>query len=87
MAIATQDPAQPGAGTHQHRARLPGPQQLRVHRVRHGSHAVGDGYRFIQAVSADVMVCGGTDACVCPLAVAGFVRARALSTRQETLGV
>lgn len=46
-----------------------------------GLHAVGDAARFLQYGDADAMLCGGTEACVGPLAMAAFCRARALATR------
>ena len=45
--------------------------------------AIGDALDAIRLGRADVMVCGGTEAPVTPIAVAGFAAMRALSTRND----
>ena len=48
-----------------------------------GLHSIGDAYNFIKNNSADVMIAGGTDACINPLAISGFSQIRALSKKYK----
>jgi 3-oxoacyl-[acyl-carrier-protein] synthase II len=48
-----------------------------------GTNAIGDAFRMIRDGYADLMVTGGVEAAVTPLAVAGFNAMHALSTKNE----
>ena len=48
-----------------------------------GAHGVGEAFRIIQRGAADVMVGGGTESCVSPMAVGGFCALMALSRRND----
>lgn len=60
-----------------------GPNSCPVTACAAGSNAVGDAFRLIQRGFAQAMICGGAEAAVTPLSVAGFASARALSTRND----
>ncbi len=49
-----------------------------------GAHALGEAAKYIQEGLCDIMVAGGTESTVCPLAIGGFSAMKALSTRNET---
>jgi 3-oxoacyl-[acyl-carrier-protein] synthase II len=48
-----------------------------------GSHSIGDAYRCIQYGDADVVIAGGVEATITPLAVGGFNAMKAISTRND----
>jgi 3-oxoacyl-[acyl-carrier-protein] synthase II len=48
-----------------------------------GTHAVGEGYRSIAWGDSDIVITGGTESVICPLAVGGFSSMKALSTRND----
>ncbi|WP_292979420.1 beta-ketoacyl-ACP synthase II [Nitrosomonas sp.] len=47
------------------------------------THCIGSSARMIEYGDADIMICGGTESCVTPLAIGGFASARALSSNND----
>jgi len=62
---------------------LTGPSNTVVTACASGSGAIIDAMRVIQRGEADVMVTGGTEACVTPMGIGGFAIMKALSTRND----
>lgn len=47
------------------------------------THSIGSSARMIEYGDADIMVCGGAESCVTPLAIGGFAAAKALSVNND----
>jgi 3-oxoacyl-[acyl-carrier-protein] synthase II len=60
-----------------------GPNSCAVTACAAGSNAIGDAFRLVQRGYAQAMICGGTEAAVTPLCVAGFVACKAMSSRND----
>jgi len=61
-----------------------GPNYATVSACATSAHAIGDSFRTIQYGDADVMITGGAEATVTPMAIGGFANMKALSERNDT---
>ena len=62
---------------------LQGPNHAVVTACSTGAHSIGDAARMIALDDADIMLAGGAESAICPLGIAGFAQAKALSTRND----
>lgn len=63
--------------------KLKGPNSCVATACATGSHAIGDAFRLIQHEDADMMLAGGTEACITLLGFGGFDKMSALTTHNE----
>ena len=61
-----------------------GPNYATISACATSAHAIGDAYRTIQYGDADVVITGGSEATVTPMAIGGFTNMKALSERNES---
>jgi len=62
---------------------LKGPNLAIVTACTTATHCIGDAGRLIEYGDADIMIAGGAESTITPLAIGGFCSARALSTRND----
>jgi 3-oxoacyl-[acyl-carrier-protein] synthase II len=62
---------------------LEGPNFSNVTACATGAHSIGLAMRAIQYGDADIMIAGGTESTICPMAIGGFSSMKALSTRND----
>ena len=60
-----------------------GPNYCTVSACASSAHAIGEAFRLIQRGDADMMVTGGAESAITPLAIAGFSNMKALSFRND----
>jgi 3-oxoacyl-[acyl-carrier-protein] synthase II len=61
-----------------------GPNYATISACATSAHAIGDAFRTIQYGDADVVITGGSEATVTPMAIGGFANMKALSERNES---
>jgi len=72
------------AGTVSMRFQAKGPNYATQSACASSAHAIGDAFRIIAYGDADVMIAGGAEAAVTPMAIGGFGNMQALSTRNDS---
>ena len=72
------------AGTVSMRFQAKGPNYATQSACASSAHAIGDAFRIIAYGDADVMIAGGAEAAVTPMAIGGFGNLQALSTRNDS---
>ncbi len=61
-----------------------GPNYATISACATSAHAIGDAFRTIQYGDADVIITGGSEATVTPMAIGGFANMKALSERNDS---
>ncbi|HEX4684797.1 MAG TPA: beta-ketoacyl synthase N-terminal-like domain-containing protein, partial [Gemmatimonadaceae bacterium] len=61
-----------------------GPNYATISACATSAHAIGDAFRTIQYGDADVVITGGSEATVTPMAIGGFANMKALSERNDS---
>lgn len=62
---------------------LKGPNMCVVSACASANHSIGESFKYIERGDADIMVCGGAEAPIVPLGIAGFINMKAVSTKND----